>query len=158
MRRLVYATVLSALMLVQQSAGASPARPDPGLIHGAYLVDYTVYNECTGEMVHVSGTMNYILKFSLENGIQKAIVVYWPADLTAVGETSGSFYRVRSHEKIATNGGIVAGQFMWNITSMLQLSLPGKGNQFRHRFTDQFMWSATDVNVVDRIIHDTSCN
>lgn len=128
-RSTVTAAIVAALVFVPTIASAGAAGTEP--------VDITVYNECTGEDVRITGTVRYVER-SRPPRESQLLVVTWP-NMTATGVDTGDRYvfqgpTTRSLSELSDTGDSA----VFTTTDRIVLITPGDGENFVFHSTYHF--------------------
>lgn len=128
-RLIVTAGLGAALGVAPSVASAGAAGTEP--------VDITVFNECTGEDVRITGTVRFVEK-TRPPGESQLLVVTWPR-MTAMGTVSGLRYvfqgpTTRSLSELSDDGDTA----VFTTTDRTVLVTPGTTENFVFRSTYHF--------------------
>jgi hypothetical protein len=93
--------------------------------HETFSVQWSAWNECTGEMIDFSGTGHFKIQGSVNKNGYNFNIHYNAANIKGVGQTSGTVYRTMDSFNYHNKGNFNNGQMVWNQTGIIKYTSTG---------------------------------
>ena len=93
--------------------------------HETFPVQWSGWNECTGEMIDFSGTGHYRIQGIVNNNGFNFNIHYNAQNITGVGQTSGTVYKTMDSFNYHNKGSFNNGEMVWQQTGIIKYTSAG---------------------------------